>query len=239
MPELMKLMRWQTGVLVVVAGSLAAGSAAMAQDASLQKVLSQMDAAAAKFQDAQADFSADIYTAVVQDHQLQKGTSAFRRANGAMEVMMHIAGDGSSSGERYILYKNGELDLYEPALKQETVIAAGANRAQVDSMMATGFGASGKDLTTAWTVTFQGMETVGGKQTARLDLVPKQENVRNNVSHATIWVDLSRDVSLKQIFYQPSGDSKTVTYSNIRYNTHLPASLFTLHVPRGTQVQHK
>ena len=43
-----------------------------------------MDASLAKFQDAQADITADLYTAVVQEHQIQTGTTAFRRAGGSL-----------------------------------------------------------------------------------------------------------------------------------------------------------
>ena len=61
-----------------LASLMAAVSPAVAQNADLQKVLSAMDAASAKFQSAQADFVADQYTAVVQSHDIQKGTIAFR-----------------------------------------------------------------------------------------------------------------------------------------------------------------
>ena len=50
----------------------------LAQNAELQKVLAEMDTASAKFQSAQADFVWDQYTAVVQSHDFQKGTIAFR-----------------------------------------------------------------------------------------------------------------------------------------------------------------
>ncbi len=214
-------------------------SSAFAQDSDLQKVLSQMDASSAKFQDVQADISVDLFTAVVQDHEIQKGKTAFRRVGHSMEMSTQLQTDNGQPSERDLLYKNGELDFYQPTLKQETIFAAGANKVEYDSLLATGFGASGKDLSAAWTVTLQGMEAVDGIQTAKLDLVPKQANIRNNVAHLTIWIDLARDISLKQVMYQPSGDTRTVTYSGIRYNTHLPASLFTLKVASGTQVQHR
>ena len=138
-----------------------------------------------------------------------------------------------------LVFKNGELDLYQPGAKQETIASAGANKAEYDSLLATGFGASGKDVTAQWDVTLQGMEPIDGVQTAKLDLVSKQANIRNNFSHITIWVDPARDVSLKIVMLQPSGDSRTASYSNIRYNKHPPASLFTLKVASGTQVQYR
>lgn len=208
-----------------------------AQDANLQKAYAQMDAAAAKFQDVQADISVDNYTAVVQDHQMQKGSTAFRRAGSSIEMSMTL--DKGQPGERDILYKNGQLAYYQPAAKQETVFSAGANRAEYDSLLATGFGATSKELNAGWEVTWQGAEVVDGKQTAKLDLVPRLANVRNNISKLTIWIDLTRDISLKQVMLQPDGDSRTVTYSNIRYNSHPPSSLFTLKIASGTQVQHR
>jgi outer membrane lipoprotein-sorting protein len=220
-------------------GILLAAAAAIAQDANLDKVLSQMDASSTKFQDMQADITADLYTAVVQDHEMQTGKTAFRRIGGSLEMITKILTDNGQPAERDILYKNGELDFYQPALKQETIFTSGANRGEYDSLLATGFGATSRDLSATWTVSFQGMETVDGVQTAKLDLLPKQANIRNSVSHITIWLDPARDISLKQVMYQPTGDSRTVTYSNIRYNNHPSASLFTLKLASGTQVQRK
>jgi len=228
----MKIMKALSAVLILLAVQVV-----IAQEANLQKVLSQMDASSVKFQDVQADIADDTYTAVVQDHQTEKGIIAFRRVGPSMEMALVL--DKGQQGERDILYKNGELDFYQPAAKQETVFSAGANRTEYDSLLATGFGASGKDLAAAWDIALQGMETIDGVQTAKLDLVSKQANVRNNFSHITLWVDPARDISLKVVMLQPSGDSRTATYSNIRYNKHPPASLFTLKVPGGTQVQHR
>lgn len=196
-----------------------------------------MDISAPKFQDVTADIGVDNYTAVVQDHQMDKGTTAFRRAGHSIEMAMIL--DKGQPGERDILYKNGELDYYQPGAKQETVFSAGANRAQYDSLLATGFGATSKDLEAGWEVSYQGTEAVDGTETVKLDLVPRLANIRSNIAKLTIWIDLARDISLKQVMTQPDGDSRTVTYSNIRYNTRVGDKLFTLKVASGTQVQHR
>ena len=208
-----------------------------AQDAKLQDVLQQLDVSSARFQNVHADITSDNYTAVVQDHEIQKGITAFRRAGGSMEMTTIL--DKGQPSEKELLYKNGQLSYYQPGLKQETIFSAGANKAEYDSLLATGFGSSGKELTAAWDVTFQGMETLDGVTVAKLDLVSKQANIRNNFSHLTIWLDPARDISLKQVMLQPDGDSRTVTYTSIRYNTHLSGDLFTLKVPGGTQIQRR
>ena len=52
----------------------------------------------------------------------------------------------------------------------------------------------------------------------KLDLVSKEASVRSNFTHITIWVDLVRDISLKQVAFAPSGDTDTTIYTNIKLN---------------------
>ena len=209
-----------------------------AQSPDLQKILGQMDAASAKFQSAQADFAWDQLTAVVQDHDVQKGSIAFRRAGGSTEMIAHVLTDEGKPSPKDVLYKNGELDLYQPAIQQETVLSAGANRRQYEEFLTLGFGGSGKDLSAHWNVAYQGSEKIEGVDTARLDLTPKTPGKNDMFTHITIWVDPARAVSLKQQFFQSSGDMRTATYSNIRLNAAQP-SLFVLKLPAGTQVVRK
>jgi len=129
-----------------------------------------------------------------------------------------------------VLYKGGELDFYQPALKQETILNAGAN---VERYLTLGFGGSGKDLAANWNIAYQGNETIDGVETTKLDLTPKQGG-NNQFTHITVWVDSKRGISLKQIVFQDSGDSRTAVYSNIKMNS-VPASTFTLQVAPGTQ----
>lgn len=224
---------------VLIAILALAPAAAPAQTMNLQKVLQQIDASSPKFQNVQADIAVDLYTAVVQEHEMQKGMTAFRRQGSALEMITNL---NSAAGKPVaeLLYKGGQLDYYQPPpVAQETIFSGGSNRGEWDSLLATGFGATANDLTSQWNITFQGMETIDGHPTAKLDLVSKQASIRNNFSHLTVWIDLARDISLKQVMVQPDGDSRTVTYGNVRYNTRLSDSLFSLHVAKGTQVVHR
>lgn len=217
----------------MLAAAVSGSATVFAQSADLQKVLSEMDAASAKFQSAQADFTADSYTAVVQSHDVQKGTIAFRRAGGATEMIMHVKTDDGQPSPKDILYKNGELDYYQPTVKQETILKAGSNYERYFTL---GFGGSGKDLAANWNLNYLGTESVDGVQTAKLDLTPKTPS--DQFTHITVWIDAKRGVSLKQEVFQSSGDSRTAVYSNIKLNG-VPASAFTLHIAPGTQVSTK
>ena len=209
-----------------------------AQSADLEKVLSQMDAASQKFQSAQADFKWDQLTAVVQSHEITEGTIAFRRVGNSTEMITHVKTDNGSPALKEILYKNGELAYYQPTIKQQTIFSAGTNRQQWEGFMTLGSGGSGKDLAAQWNINFQGTETIDGTPTAKLDLTPKQKSGNQMFTHITIWIDPARAISLRQQFFQESGDTRTVTYTNIQMNN-VPASAFAIKPAPGTQTVRK
>lgn len=200
----------------------------------LQKVISQLNAAAAKFVSAQASFVWDQYQVVVQDHDRQSGTIYYERKKGATRTAAYFTEENGKDAHKTMVYDNGEVNFYQPEIKQITIMRAGANKGQWESFLTLGFGGSGSDLEANWNVTLQGTETIDVVSVAKLDLVPKEQKVLDMFSHVTIWVDPIRGVSLKQIFYEPSGDNRTATYKNIRYNEPIKADIFRIDAPPGT-----
>lgn len=193
-----------------------------AQSCDTAKVLAQMDAASAKFQSTQADFKWDVLQSVVNEHDIQSGTVYFERHGDSTSMAAYI----KQPAEKTVFFNGSTLSLLQPDIKQETLFSAGSNRGQYESFLTLGFGGSGKDLQSNWTVSCQGMESVDGTQTAKLDLKPKQQSVANMFSHVTVWIDPARSLGLKQIFYEPSGDNRTATYTGVKYNTKIPADIF-------------
>lgn len=206
-----------------------------AQDSpDLQKVISQLNAASAKFESAQADFSWDQFTAVVQEHEIQTGTIYYERKKGVSRMAMHLEKDNGNPAPKTVVYDGSELNYYIPATRQLTTMRAGANRGQWESFLTLGFGGSGTDLETNWKVSLLGTENINGVSVTELDLVPKEQKVLETFTHVTIWVDPTRAVSLKQVFYQPGGDKKTANYTNIRYNQPIPGDVFKITPAPGT-----
>jgi outer membrane lipoprotein-sorting protein len=193
-----------------------------AQSCDAPKVLAQMDTASAKFQSTQADFKWDVLQSVVNEHDIQSGTIYFERHGNSTSMAAYIKQPAPKS----VFFDGSTLTLVQPEIKQETLFSAGSNHAQYESFLTLGFGGSGKDLQSNWTIDCQGMESIDGVQTAKLDLKPKQQSVANMFSHVTIWIDPTRSLGLKQIFYEPSGDNRTATYTGIKYNTKVPADMF-------------
>jgi outer membrane lipoprotein-sorting protein len=222
------------GLMVSLPGLLRAQTATAASNADLQRVIVELDAAAAKFLSAQADFTWDQFTAVVQEHETQTGTIYFERKNGVTRMAAYLKQDNGKDAPKTVIYDGGEVKFYEPTIKQLTTVRAGANRGQFESFLTLGFGGSGTNLEANWKVSMLGTENMDGVTVAKLDLVPKEQKVLDMFTHVTIWVEPSRGISHKQIFYQPSGDLRTATYKNIRYNLPLQANVFQLKLPPGT-----
>ena len=193
-----------------------------AQSCDATKVVAQMDAASAKFRSTQADFKWDVLTSAVNEHDIQTGTIYFERAAGATHMAAYI----KQPAPKTVFFDGSTLTLLQPEIKQATLFSAGSNRGQFESFLTLGFGGSGKDLQNTWTVDCQGMELIDGVQTAKLDLKPKEQSVANNFTHVTVWIDPTRSLNLKQIFYEPSGDNRTATYTGIKYNTKIPPDTF-------------
>jgi outer membrane lipoprotein-sorting protein len=193
-----------------------------AQSCDATKVLAQMDAASAKFHSTQADFKWDVLQSVVNEHDIQSGTVYFERHGDSTSMAAYI----KQPAEKTVFFNGSTLTLLQPDIKQETLFSAGSNRGQYESFLTLGFGGSGKDLQNNWIVSCQGMESIDGTQTAKLDLQPKQQSVANMFSHVTVWIDPTRSLGLKQIFYEPSGDNRTATYTGIKYNTKIPGDVF-------------
>jgi outer membrane lipoprotein-sorting protein len=58
-------------------------------------------------------------------------------------------------------------------------------------------------------------------------------------SKVTIWVDPTRDISLKQVLEQPSGDQRINTFTNIRYNAPVSASVFKIKTAPNPSITRK
>ena len=120
------------------------------------------------------------------------------------------------------------------------VFKSGANQGKLEGYFALGFGGSSQALTGAWTVTDAGPETLSdGKaqvKSEKLVLVSKDPGVQNTFKQITLWLDPARDVSLKQVFETPSGNTQTATYTDIRLNTRVNTAPYKIPSGKGISV---
>jgi outer membrane lipoprotein-sorting protein len=198
----------------------------------LQSVIAQLDAASKTFRNAQASVQYDNYTRVVRAHDLETGSIFIERsANttnmGAIFYDLGPDGKPSKSPSKILNYDGGTLQIYSPGVNQVDVFKAGANQAKYESFLTLGFGGSGTDLAKAWNIQDDGPETIDNIKTEKLELTSKDPSVSSMFKTVTIWVDLTRGVSLKQIFVAPNGDMRTALYTGIN-SKHIDKKPYTI-----------
>ncbi len=211
-----------------------------ADSGDLDAVLKKMDAAAASFRGAQADFEWDSYEKVIDEiDEIQTGTIYFRRTGKDIEMMADVKMAGNDLGKlkpepKYVLYSNGKVSMYQPKPDQVTVYDLGKNRVDLETYVVLGFGGSGQDLVKAFDVTYVGPQTVNGVSTAQLQLIPKSDKVKNIYNKILLWIDLDKGVSVQQKFISPQEDYRLTKYSSV-LEKKIPDDVFKLKTTGKTQ----
>ena len=211
--------------------------------AKLQSVLQKMDAVAATFRSAQAEFEWDNYQKVIDEIvDVQSGTIYYRRAGNDVEMMANVKKAGPSaesqkSEPKYVLFSEGKVRMYEPKIDRVTVYELGKDKADLGSYVVLGFGGSGKDLQKSFEVSYQGTENVGGVNAEKLQLIPKSEGVKKYYNKMILWIDPDKGVSVQQEFFTPQGDYRLCKYppNSIKMNEKISEDVFKLKTTSKTQ----
>jgi len=197
----------------------------------LESVLHRLDAAAASFRNTSTEFEFDtVSTVPIYDKDVQKGKAYYKREGHSFQMAAHILEVNGKAVPKDLTYSGGKVVLFEPLLNQARVMDA----AKYESYLLLGFGASGKELADKWLIVYAGAEVVDGVRTDKLELTAKDPNVLKLFPKVTIWLDTDHAVSLKQVFDEGQGVTRTCTYSHIKTNQDLPRDAFVLNTNKQT-----
>jgi outer membrane lipoprotein-sorting protein len=199
----------------------------------LKETLAKLDAASARFHTTSADFEFDsVQTDPVPDKDVQKGVVYYRRSGSNFQMGVHIAEVNGQRVPKVILCcAGGSVKLYEQKINQVTTLS---KLSQYQSWFMLGFGASGRELAEKWNIVDEGAETLDGVRAEKLVMVPKDPAVRRNVPKVTLWMDLARGVSLKQVFDEGPGQYRVCVYWNFKINESLPGDAFAFKTDKKT-----
>jgi outer membrane lipoprotein-sorting protein len=209
----------------------AAGQPSAAASGDLATVLAKMNQSSKGFKSAQGDFEFQSYQKLTDDTDTQKGRIYFRREKKGVDAAFDIGGPAP----KQVVYKDGKLQIFEKKINQVTERNVGQNKSDVEAFLSLGFGASGDELQRDYAVKMDGWETVDGVKTAKLDLTPNKEKVRQTYNRIILWIDPDRDVLLKQQFFELSGDYRVAHYTNMKLNQKIPDDVFHLNTNGSTK----
>jgi outer membrane lipoprotein-sorting protein len=204
---------------------------AAASSNDLNAVLAQMNQSAATFKSAQGDFLFETYQKVVDEKDQQKGRIYFRRNAKGVDAAIEFVG----AAPKQVVYKDGKVRIFEARINQVTERDVSKNKSDVEAFLSLGFGARGDDLLRDYEVKMAGWELVDGVRTAKLELIAKNEKLRQTYNKIVLWVDPQQDVLLRQQFFEPSGDYRMAHYTNMKLNAKLTDDVFHLKTNGNTR----
>ena len=195
---------------------------------SLESALDQLDTQAHGFHSLSADVERTKVTVVVNDRSTETGSILVHGDHMRMEI--------KNPDVRTILRTGDSLFIFNPKLNRVEEYNLGKYKAFADQYLLLGFGTPGHELKKGYLVTLRGEPTLDGKKTCELELTPKSEAVRNQISKIQLWFDESSWLPMQQQFFETGSDDYfVIRYSNIVRNAKIDENEFKPRWPKGVE----
>ncbi len=186
-----------------------------------------MDKSAQDFHTLTADLEHIKYTAVVKDTSTETGHIFVRR-----DEKMRI--EIEKPDLRTILRTGDSLFIYNPKINRVEEYDLGKNRSLVDQYVRLGFGTKGEDIKKTFLVAVLGEEELDHKKTVMLELTPKSDLVRNQITKIQMWMDEASWLPIQQKFFEAgSGDYVLSHYTNVMKNLKISDAKFKQDWPKS------
>jgi outer membrane lipoprotein-sorting protein len=206
-----------------------AGKAPSQQNSpTLEGVLKQLDIEAGDFHSLSADLERTKVTVVVNDKSTESG-KIFVRRDDKMRIEL------TQPDPRTILRDGDDFYIYNPKIHRVEEYNLGKKKSLVDQFLLLGFGTPGSGLKKSYSISLQGEETLDNRKVVLLELLPKSDDVRNQLSKIQLWIDESTWLPAQQKFFESgSGDYFIIQYRNVARNVRITDSEFKPRWPHGT-----
>ena len=222
-------------LLILCASAAAAGGTTKkpgqaAGHITVDGVLRMMDSSAKSFKSLTADLENIKYTAVVKDTSTETGQILVRHDQ---KMRIEIA----QPDKRTILRAGDSLYLYNPKLNRVEEYNLGKNRSVVDQYVLLGFGSKSENLRKSYDIKLTGEEDLDQRKVAVLELTPKSDEVRAQITKIQMWIDEASWLPLQQKFYEATeGDYFLFHYTKIKENLKLGEGPFKPDWPKDATV---
>jgi outer membrane lipoprotein-sorting protein len=196
----------------------------------LPDILARMDQSARSFRTFSAKIKRTQFTKVLNEKEESDGARRLKRANGQTIGMVEFYG----KNPQVIRFAGKTVEVYYPEAKRVEVYDAskfGKLGKQADQLLLLGIGVSSADLRRDFNISAGGTEAIAGKQTTRLELIPKDSDLKKQVVKIELWIPEGDSIPLQSKVTLTSGDFDQAMYSDVQMNPTLPDSAFELNLP--------
>lgn len=200
----------------------------------VEPVLARMDQAAPRFRAMSADVEMITFTAIIGDKTDEHGTLKMQRLkSGDVRAVIDFS---AQTDARVIAFLGKIIRIYYPNLKTYQDYDVGKNSDVLNQFLLLGFGSSGTELSRSYAISADGSEKVAGQDTTKLRLVPNDSKVKERLSRIEMWIPNDAAYPVQQQFFEPSGNYRIVTYTNVKINPPVKGTL-ELKLPSGAKKQ--
>lgn len=189
-----------------------------------------MDSAARELKTVSAGLSYTTVTVLVNDRSTQTGELFFRKGR-RMEVLVRFL----KPEIKVILFKHNRAEIYYPKINQIQEYDLERHSNMLQQFLLLGFGTPISNLEGSYKVKTLGEKRLGNKPTQLIELTPLSKDVAAQLTHVNLWVSEASWLPVQQEFFEPSGDYLIASYSDMRVNRRLPASVFKIHAKAGVE----
>jgi outer membrane lipoprotein-sorting protein len=216
-----------------VLSALCLFAAATLNGQSVDPILSRMDKAAPAFRAVSADLKMTTHTAIINDTTAESGTLKMQRIKGETRAVLDFSGQRDA---RQIGFFGKIVRIYYPKLNSYQDIDVGKNSDVLNQFLLLGFGSSGRDLASNYKITAEGQEKLEDRDTTKLALIPNNPEVAKRLSKIEMWIPDDAAYPIQQEFFEPSGNYRVVTYSDVNLKPSIKGKL-ELKLPSGVKKQ--
>lgn len=210
---------------------LAGVAAAALRAESLEDILARMDQSARSFRTFSAKIKRTEFTKVLpNDKEETDGVRRLKRVNGQVIGIVEFLGKNPET----IRFAGKTVENYFPNAKRVDVWDAskfGKAGKQVDQLLLLGIGVTSADLRRDFDIKAAGTEVIDGKRTTRLELVPKDKDLKKQAEKIELWIPEGESIPVQSRVTLTSGNYDQANYSDVQMNPPLPDSAFELNAP--------
>lgn len=189
----------------------------------LHEILSRMNDAGKHLKTVSADLEYTTVTVLVNDRSTERGRYYFRNHRNP-EILI----DFTKPDPQTILFRKNKGEIYKPKINQIQEYDLAGHQELVQQFLLLGFGSDTGELKKAYDIRYLKEEEIEGNLTAMLELTPREESVRAQLSKIQLWINEESWLPVQQQFFEPGGDYLLAQYTEIKVNRDIPSSLFRI-----------
>lgn len=174
------------------------------------------------------------YTAVLKDSSKESGTILMlKKKNG---VQMRI--DFTQPDPKQISYADKKVQSYLPKINTVQIVDVGKIDNLISQGVLIGFGTSSKELQKSYSIKVLGEETVSGKASTHIELVPKGDSALLKLKKIEVWLAHADGYPVRQKLFQGAGDYNQATYTDLKINPAIGEKDLQIDLPKNVKKEY-